>query len=57
MCVLRVAAFYGNLPHVANIDNRPATLLFRKSPLLCTAGKHVAHMPLTYDVAGEMRPR
>jgi hypothetical protein len=30
-----VGAFHGNLPHVVNIDNRPATALFRKSLLLC----------------------
>jgi hypothetical protein len=29
-----VGAFHGNLPHVANIDNCPATVLSRRSPLL-----------------------
>jgi hypothetical protein len=46
-----VEVFRGNLPHVADIDNRPATVLFLKSPLLCKVRKHVAHLPLICDVA------
>jgi hypothetical protein len=33
--VTSVRAFYGILPHAANIDNRSATVLFCKCPLLC----------------------
>jgi hypothetical protein len=32
-----VGTFHGNLPLVPNIDNRPTTVLFRKSPLLCNS--------------------
>jgi hypothetical protein len=42
-----VGVFQGNLPHVANIDNRPASVLSRKSPLLCNS-RQIRGTPVSY---------
>jgi hypothetical protein len=52
-----VGAFHRNSHMLWTLRIDPQQYYFASLRCYATAGKHVAHLPLTCDVAGEMRPR